>query len=252
MKKIPVCILAVFFVASLGAQEKVGVAAAANISAVAESLKAAFVKSHPQYTVEFTFGASGALVTQILNGAPFEVFLSADMGFPNKLAEAGMSAGPVKVYAVGKLILLTTKNLDLSRGLSVLLDPGVAKFANANPQTAPYGRAAEQALKNAGLYDRVKGKLVVAQNVTQSLQFTLTDADAGFVNKSALYSKDVKPWDKEGTYWFSVDPALYDPIEQGFVVMKSASDLPEVRAFASFMVSEDARSVFQTFGYGKP
>ena len=252
MKKIVLCVLAVIFVMSLGAQEKVSVAAAANISSAAEPLKAAFAKANPGFELEFTFGASGALVTQILNGAPFQVYLSADMGFPRKLVDAGLSAGPVKPYAVGKLIFLTTKTLDLSRGLSVFLDSAVAQFAGINPETSPYGRAAEQALKNAGIYDRVKGKLVTAQNVTQSLQFILTGADAGFVNKSALYSKDVKPWDKEGTYWFEVNPALYDRIEQGFVVMKSAASLPSVLAFERFLLSADAQSVFEAFGYGKP
>ncbi len=252
MKRIVFCVLAVVFIMSLGAQEKVGVAAAANISSVAEPLADAFAKANPGYEIEFTFGASGALVTQILNGAPFQVFLSADMGFPQKLVDSGLAAGPVKPYAVGKLIFLTVKTLDLSRGLSVLLDPAIAKFANANPETAPYGRAAEQALKNAGIFDKVKGKIVTAQNITQSLQFTLTGADAGFVNKSALYSKDVKPWDKEGTYWFEVDPKLYQPIEQGFVAMKSAASLPAVSAFARFLLSAEAQSVFEAFGYGKP
>ncbi len=252
MKRIVVFVLAVFFAVSLGAQEKVGVAAAANISAVAEPLAAAFAKANPGYEIEFTFGASGALVTQILNGAPFQVYLSADMGFPQKLVDSGLTAGPVQAYAVGKLIFLTTKTLDLSRGLSVLLDPAVAQYANCNPETAPYGRAADQALKNAGIYDKVKGKLVAAQTVTQALQFTLTGADAGFVNKSALYSKDVKPWNKEGVYWFEVDPKLYAPIVQGFVVMKSAAALPAVSAFARFLLSADAQSVFEAFGYGKP
>jgi molybdate transport system substrate-binding protein len=252
MKKIVFCILALIFVMSLGAQEKVSVAAAANISSVSEPLKAVFAKNNPDYEIEFTFGASGALITQILNGAPFQVYLSADMGFPQKLVDADMTAGPVKPYAVGKLIFLTVENLDLSHGMSVLLDPGVAQFAGINPETSPYGRAAEQALKNAGIYDRVKGKLVIAQTVTQALQFILTSADAGFVNKSALYSKDVKPWDKEGTHWFQVDPKLYPPIEQGFVVMKSAASFPAVLAFSRFLLSAEAQAVFEAFGYGKP
>ncbi len=240
------------FVSLLGAQEKVSVAAAANVSAVAEPLQTAFATSYPSYSIEFTFGASGALVTQIMNGAPFQVYLSADTGFPQKLVDAKMTTGPVRVYAVGKLIFLTTKSLDLSRGLSVLLDPGVAQFANCNPATAPYGRAAEQALVNAGLMDQVKSKLVVAQTVTQALQFTLTSTDAGFVNKSALYSKEVKQWNKEGTYWFEVDPKLYSPIQQGFVVMKSAASVPAVSAFANFLLSPEAQAVFAAFGYGKP
>jgi molybdate transport system substrate-binding protein len=234
------------------AQEKVSIAAAANIGSVAPSLSAAFHREYPAYAAEFTFGASGALVTQLLNGAPFQVFLSADTSFPQKLVDAEATDGPVKVYAVGALIFLTTKNLDLGKGLALLADPSVAQFANCNPETAPYGRAAQEALVKAGLFDAVKSKLVVAQTVTQALQFTLTSTDAGFVNKSALYSKEVKPYDKEGVYWFAVDPALYAPIRQGFVVMKEAASRPAVAAFAEFLLSPEARAVFTSFGYGIP
>ncbi len=235
-----------------GAQAKVSVAAASNISAVAPSLGAAFAKKHPAYAAEFTFGASGALVTQLLNGAPFQVFLSADTSFPQKLVDADATDGPVKVYAVGALIFLTTRDLDLSKGLAVLADPAVAQFAICNPETAPYGRAAQEALVKAGFCDSVKSKMVVAQNVTQALQFTMTSTDAGFVNKSALFSKEVKPYDKEGVYWFAVDPGLYAPIRQGFVVMREAAHLPAVAAFAGFLRSPEARSVFASFGYGAP
>ena len=236
----------------VGAQQKVSVAAAANISSVAPSLNAAFAKKHPGYQAEFTFGASGGLVTQLLHGAPFQVFLSADTGFAQKLVDAGETAGPVTVYAVGQLIFLTTRKLDLSKGLAVLTDSSVAQFANSNPETAPYGRAAQEALVKAGLFDRVKSKLVTAQNVTQTLQYTLTSVDAGFVNKSALYSKDVSAYDKEGMYWFAVDPALYTPITQGFVVMRAAASEPAVSAFAEFLLSPEARKVFADFGYGTP
>jgi len=234
------------------AQQKVAVAAAANISSVAPALTDAFVKKYPAYKLEFTFGSSGALVTQLLNGAPFQVFLSADTSFPQKLVDAGDTEGPVKVYAVGALIFLSTKKLDLSKGLAVLADPSVATFANCNPATAPYGKAAQEALEKAGLFEKVKNKLVVAQTVTQALQFTLAGADAGFVNKSALYSKEVKPYDKEGEYWFAVDPSLYSPIAQGFVVMKGSGSDPAVSAFAQFLESPEARAVFAAFGYGTP
>jgi len=244
--------LALFLVFPSGAQEKVSVAAAANVSSVAAPLGEAFAKKCPGYRAEFTFGASGALVTQILNGAPFQVFLSADTSFPQKLVDAGQTAGPVKVYAVGTLILLTTKKLDLSKGLEVLADPSVTTFANSNPETAPYGRAAQEVLTRTKLLDRVKAKLVTAQTVTQALQFTLTSADIGFVNKSALYTKDVSAYDKEGVYWVAVDPKLYSPIEQGFVVMKKDASSAGAKAFAEFLSSPEARAVFAASGYSLP
>jgi molybdate transport system substrate-binding protein len=253
MKRIASTVLALVAAVSFAAaQEKVSIAAAANLSAVKDQLGSAFAKMYPQYNAEFTFGSSGSLVTQIKNGAPFQVFMSADTGYAQDLVDAKMTTGQAKVYAVGKLIFLTTKNLDLSKGLAILKDPSVSHWANCDPETAPYGRAAKEALTKAGIYDMVAPKLVTAQNVTQALQFTLTSADAGFVNKSALYTKDVRPYDKEGTFWFEVDPSLYAPIEQAFVVMTTAKDSKPAAAFADFLSSSEAQSVFSAFGYGRP
>jgi molybdate transport system substrate-binding protein len=252
MRRSILIVLGLMLSLALAGAQKVSVAAAANISSVAPALGSAFAAKYPGCQAEFTFGASGGLVTQLLNGAPFQVFLSADTTFPQKLVDAGETDGPVKVYAVGALIFLTTKKLDLSKGLAILADPSVAQFANTNPETAPYGRAAQEALVMAGLFDKVKSKLVTAQNVTQTLQFTLTSVDAGFVNKSALYSREVAPYNKEGEYWFAVDPTLYTPITQGFVVMKSAAAMPAVAAFAAFLSSPEARAVFASFGYKAP
>lgn len=228
------------------------VAAAANLSALEAPLKASFALAHPGMSLQFTFGASGGLVTQISNGAPYQAFLSADLGFAQKLVDAGLATGPVKTYAVGKLIFVATKPVDLAKGLSVLLDPAVAQFAVANPETAPYGKATVDALTKVGLYDRVKAKQVTGQNITQAWQFTLTAAGFGFVNKSVLYTKEGAPFNQEGKSWFEVDPQLYAPIAQGFVVLKSAEASPEGRAFAAFLVSPEAQKVFADFGYGRP
>ena len=162
MRRSILIVLGLVLSLALAGAQKVSVAAAANISSVAPALGSAFAGKYPGYQAEFTFGASGGLVTQLLNGAPFQVFLSADTAFPQKLVDAGETDGPVKVYAVGALIFLTTKKLDLSKGLAILADPSVAQFANSNPETAPYGRAAQEALVKVGLFDKVKSKLVTA------------------------------------------------------------------------------------------
>jgi molybdate transport system substrate-binding protein len=242
----------VMALAFAGAQEKVRVAAAANVSSVAAKLSSAFERSYPQYRLEFIFGASGALVTQIMNGAPYQVFLSADSEFPQKLVEAGYTDGPAKVYAVGTLIFLTTRRLDLAKGIAVLADPSVGRFAICNPETAPYGRAALEALEKSGLYESLKPKLVMAQTVTQALQYTLTSVDAGFVNKSALYSKEVQPYDKEGRYWFAVDPSLYAPINQAYAVVKGSASSAAVAAFVAFLSSPESKSIFASYGYATP
>lgn len=232
--------------------QTVAVAAAANLSGVEVPLRQAFARAHPGGELRFTFAASGTLVNQITHGAPFDVFLSADRGYAQRLVDAGWSQGPVRIYAVGKLIVLSLRPLDPVRGLASVLDPAVGQIAIANPETAPYGRAAVEALTRAGLYDRVRSKLVTGQNITQALQFTLAATDFGFVSRSALASPETAPYREEGTFWFEVDPALYSPIEQGFVVHGDAERRPEVGAFVQFLGSAEAHAVFAAFGYGAP
>jgi molybdate transport system substrate-binding protein len=240
---------------ALGAEPKITVAAAANMSSLGEPLKVAFQAKNPGVGLDFIFGASGALTTQIQNGAPFDLFMSADTAFPEKLVKGGFAAGAVTVYASGKLMLLSTKPLPLKeRGLAVLADSAIKQFALANPETAPYGKAAVEALVSAGLYEKVKDKAVIGQNITQALQFTLTAAGVGFVNKSALYASEVGAYGKEGVNWLEVDPRLYAPIDQAFVLIKKGDDKPsaEALAFAAFLSSPEAGAIFLKYGYSLP
>jgi len=249
----PVC--SVLFWLCLGVpafSQTLSVAAAANIGAVERPLQEAFARAHPGMALQFTFGASGVLVAQMLHGAPFQAFLSADRGFAQKVVDAGLATGPVKIYALGKLIFLATKAVDLTKGIAVVLDPAVVQFANSNSETAPYGKAAVEAMTKAGVYGQAQAKQVTGQSVTQALQFILTATNFGFVNKSALYSREVQPYNQEGKFWFEVDPKLYTPIEQGFVVVKAAEALTEAQAFADFLTSPEAQTVFAAFGYGRP
>ena len=246
-------VLSIFFVlaAVLSFSQTVTVAAAANLSAVEAPLSKAFADANPGMKLQFTFGSSGSLVTQITNGAPFQAFLSADLGFAQKVIDAGLAKGPVKTYTVGKLIFLSTTPIEAGKGLSLLLDPKVAQFAVANPETAPYGKAAVEALTKAGIYDQVKSKQLTAQSIAQAAQYAVT-AGYGFVNKSAILSKDLAAYAQEGRFWFEVDQSLYSPIAQGYVVLSAAADKPEVKAFDQFMLSDAAQKVFTDYGYGKP
>ncbi|MFA6508403.1 MAG: molybdate ABC transporter substrate-binding protein, partial [Treponemataceae bacterium] len=195
----------------------------------------------------------GALNTQIRNGAPFQIFMSADNTFPAKLYVDGFAAGPEKVYATGALILLSSTARDFSAGLAILNDGSVERFAIANPETAPYGKAALEALTALGLWETIKVKAVTAQTITQAVQYTVTATGLGFVNKSALYTKDLAPFtDKEGVNWIAVDPSTHAPIEQAFIVIKSAANDPAAKAFADFLSSDAAKTVFKKFGYSVP
>lgn len=236
----------------LAAQETIRVAAAANLASVAPELSAAYTRTKPQTRVEFVFGASGTLVTQILNGAPLDVFMSADRDFADRLVAAGATVGPVSVYAYGSLVLFSRRPLDFSKGLAVLADPSITKIAVANPETAPYGRAAMQALQAAGLADRLAPKLVYAQNITQALQFALSGADAGFIAASALSSPELAAYDHKGTNWIPVDETLHAPIAQGLVVLKASAHRDAALAFARFLSSPEAWRIFAAHGYGRP
>ncbi|ARU49376.1 molybdate ABC transporter substrate-binding protein [Sulfurospirillum diekertiae] len=233
--------------ASLLAGE-ISVAVAANLSDAVESLKTEFAKTNPNTKVNTILGASGKFTTQIKSGAPFDIFLSADMKFPESLYEDGIAVTKPVVYASGALAMVSTKGLDLSKGIAVIVDPKVEKVAIANPKTAPYGTASMEAFKNANILDKVEPKLVQGDSIGQALQFSLTAADVGFVNASAFYSDKMKEY-KKGVQWVDVDPKLYKPIAQGIVLLKQAEKNAEAKAFYDFVLSAKAKAIFKNYGY---
>jgi molybdate transport system substrate-binding protein len=231
--------------------EGVSVAAAANLVYVLEPLNAAFVKECPGVVVTSEIGASGSLVAQIKNGAPYDVFLSADMEYPHMLIQAGgADAASLAAFARGKLVLWTTKpRLSLPSVESVVRDAAVVKLAVANPAAAPYGRAAMQALARLGLSDVANAKLVYGENITQTAQFVSSgNAEAGFVALSLVLSPKLK----EKGVWIEVPEALYDPIEQGGVLTTRGAGNPAARRYLDFLRSTAAQKVLATFGYAQP
>lgn len=233
--------------ASLLAGE-ISVAVAANLSDVIEVFKAEFAKTNPQTKVNTVLGASGKFTTQIKAGAPFDLFLSADMKFPESLYDEKFAVTKPVVYASGALAMMSTKGLDLSKGIDIITDAKVEKIALANPKTAPYGTAAVEAFKNAKLYEKVESKLVYGESISQAVQFATTAADVGFVHKSAFYSENMKQY-KEGKDWVNVDTKLYTPIAQGIVVLKQAENNAEAKAFYDFALSAKAKQIFKSYGY---
>lgn len=233
--------------ASLLAGE-ISVAVAANLSDVIEVFKAEFAKTNPTTKVNTVLGASGKFTTQIKSGAPFDLFLSADMKFPESLYADKIAVTQPVVYASGALAMVSVKGLDLTKGIAVLDDPKVEKIAIANPKTAPYGTASIEAFKNAKLFEKVEPKLVQGDSIGQALQFALTAADVGFVNASAFYSDKMKEY-KKGVQWVDVDPKLYTPIAQGIVLLKQAENNAEAKAFYDFVLSAKAKAIFKNYGY---
>ena len=144
--------------------------------------------------------------------------------------------------------MLSAKPLDFSKGINLVTDNNINKIAIANPKTAPYGTAAQEALKNANVLDKIESKFVYAESISQAVTYAITAADVGFIAKSSLYDENMTQY-KENVNWVSVDPKLYTPIDQGIVILKRAENNTEAKAFYDFILSNNAKEIFKKFGY---
>ena len=227
---------------------EINIAVAANVSYAIEELKTAFAKSHPETKVQVTLGSSGKLTAQIKNGAPYGLFMAANMKYPEALYSDKIAVTKPVVYAQGALAYLSAKPTEFSRGIALMGSEKIGKIAIANPKTAPYGKAAVEAMKKGGVYDAVKDKLVYAESISQTVTYALTAADVGFIAKSSLYSPKMAKY-KENINWASVEPKLYTPIKQGIVLLKNGEKNAEYKAFYDFILGDEAKAVFKAYGY---
>ncbi|PID47039.1 MAG: molybdate ABC transporter substrate-binding protein [Proteobacteria bacterium] len=242
MRKILLFILSTL--ALFGAEIKIAVAA--NVSYAMDELIYSFNIKYPNIKVLPVFSSSGNLSAQIQNKAPFGLFLSANMKYPEKLYDLGLASLKPVVYAKGSLALFSRKGYGMDGNLSFLNEDKIKSISIANPKTAPYGKASLDALNGANMYKKVNKKLVYAQNVSSSFVYALNVADVGFVAKSSLFSPKVR--DKNLKY-IDVNPRLYTPIEQGIIMIKDFEKNPHVRVFYDFILSQDAKKIFKKYGY---
>ena len=224
------------------------VSAAADLQFAMPELVAGFEKKNIA-TLQVSYGSSGNFFTQIQNGAPFDLFFSADSEYVKRLDAAGLSEpGTTGIYAMGRLVLWTRADaaVDVRRdGWKALLDSRVEKIAIANPAHAPYGKAAEAALRSAGIYDQVKGKLVFGENISQTAQFVQSgNAQVGLVALSLAIS----PAMKDGRRW-EVPADAYPPIEQSAVVLRHSKNVVTARAFLDFVRGEQGREILRKYGF---
>jgi molybdate transport system substrate-binding protein len=231
---------------------EISVAAAADLSVVLPEIAQAFEKASG-VGVKLSFAASGALTQQIENGAPFDVFLSADMGYPQHLVSEGKAdEATLHPYAVGGLVLWTQADspLDLaSKGMQIVLDPSVRKIAIANPQHAPYGRTAVAALKYYGLYEKISDRLVLGENIAQAAQFVESgNAQVGLVALAHALAPAMKG---KGKYW-KVPAGAYPALDQGAVVIANSEHRQDALAFLEYLKSAEARAVLQHYGFTSP
>ena len=164
----------------------INIAVAANVSYAIEDLKKEFSKLYPETKVKVTLGSSGKLTAQIKNGAPYGLFMSANMRYPNALYADGAAVTKPIIYAQGSLAVLSSKKQEFSKGMELLKEQKIDKIAVANPKTAPYGKAAVEAMRSAGVYKDVKGKYVFAESISQTVAYTVTATDIGFIAKLSL------------------------------------------------------------------
>ena len=227
----------------------INIAAAANLSYTIKALESAFLKQHPEIHLRVTLGGSGKMSAQIMHGAPYGLFLSADMLYPQKLYSSGYALTEPKVYTKGAIAFFTTKEFAEPLSVELLTSAKISKIAIANPKTAPYGRATVEALKKSGVYSSIKKKFIYGESISQTLIFA-SSSDIGVVALSALYSPQMKRY-KEGKNWTLVDPKLYTPIAQGMVLLQAAKKNPDYKLFYDFILSKEAQNIFAKNGYIK-
>lgn len=235
------------------AAREVRVAAAADLKYAFDEAVAEFRKTDPDITVTVTYGSSGNFFAQLANKAPFDLYLSADVEYPRKLIDAGLAVKESEfVYAVGRIVVWVPNGsrLDLDRlGLRAVADPAVKKLAIANPKHAPYGRAAEAALRKSGVYEDVKDRLVLGENIAQTAQFVESGAaDAGLIALSLALAPTMRD---KGRYW-TVPPDTYPRLEQGGVILTWANDREAAEALRSYLTGADGRAILKWYGFVLP
>jgi molybdate transport system substrate-binding protein len=233
------------------APKRLTIAAASDLQTVLPGIVRDFERL-ASATVVVSYGSSGSFFAQIQNGAPFDVFLSADVDYPKQLAAAG-AADPntLQVYATGHLVLWARRDtkLDLSRGLASLTDARVRRVAMANPKYAPYGRAAMAALRSARLYDLLQPKLVTGESLAQAAQLVESgNADVGLLSRSLVLGPALKA---EGTY-VDIPSSSHPPIDQAAIVVKASREPALARAFITFLGRGEAGRHLERFGFTLP
>lgn len=226
---------------------EVVVAAAADLKFAMDSIVTIFSAKNPAVHVKAVYGSSGSFFEQINNGAPFDLFFSADVDYPKRLKEAGKTLSEVKQYATGHLVLWS-KTLDPNRQqMNTLLDPAVAKIAIANPAHAPYGKRAEESLRYYKLYDKIKDKLVIGENIAQTAQYAQSGAaEAGLIALSIAMSPTMRQ--AGGKYWL-IPEAAHQPLQQGYVLLPHAKGNAGAVQFAAFFDSPAVAAILKSYGF---
>jgi molybdate transport system substrate-binding protein len=231
------------------AQEKITIAAAADLKFALDEIVVLFKSTHPAAQIETTYGSSGQFSTQIRQGAPYDLYFSADIAYPSALVSEGLAASEVQSYGVGRIVLWSQSRDAGKMTLADLTDPTIQKIAIANPQHAPYGKRAEEALKAAGVWEKMESKLIYGENIAQAAQYVQSgNAQVGIIALSLALGPELS---KQGSYALISDK-LHRLLEQGFIITKRAADNSLAREFSIFMASKEARTIMRRYGFSLP
>jgi molybdate transport system substrate-binding protein len=242
-----VCLLVVGQTAH--AEENITIAAAADLKFALDEIVVLFKSTHPAAQIETIYGSSGNFSTQIQQGAPYDLYFSADIAYPRALKAEGLAASEVQAYGVGRIVLWSQSRDAGKMTLADLADPSIRKIAIANPMHAPYGKRAEEALKTAGLWEEVQAKLVYGENIAQAAQYVQSgNAQVGIIALSLALGPELA---KQGSYALIPDK-LHQSLEQGFIITKRAADNSLAQAFARFVAGKEARAIMIRYGFVLP
>jgi molybdate transport system substrate-binding protein len=229
--------------------ESLTIAAAADLKYAMAELVDAFRAGRPGDRIEVIYGSSGKFFTQIANGAPFDLYFSADIAYPRELEQKGFTAGPTRPYALGRLVLWSLKPEFARTPLKHLPAAAIRKFAIANPQHAPYGLRAREALQHQGVWDAMQGRLVLGENIAHAAQFVDSGAaDAGIVALALVLAPTLQG---KGA-WTLIPAEWHAPLEQGYVVTRRAAGSRLAADFADYMATPAARAVMRRYGFTLP
>jgi molybdate transport system substrate-binding protein len=228
--------------------QEVQVAVAANLSPVITELTDRYNKIHPDVHIRVTPGASGVLTQQIIHGAKYDFFMSADLKYPGYLHDAGYTVGDISIYGYGKLVIWSNA-VDVSGGIESLNNADIVRIAIAKPEVSPFGERTIQCLKYYKMYDKLKDNLVYAGNIAQAAQFAQTgNAEIAFLAYSLLFDDSMK---NKGTYYIP-DKKSYSPIEQACVLLKTGDHYQEAEQFMNFILSASCKPIFEKYGITTP
>lgn len=234
---------------SAHAEEKLTIAAAADLKFALDEIVVSFKRIHSAAQIEAIYGSSGKFSTQIRQGAPYDLYFSADIAYPRALESEGYAASRVQPYAVGRIVLWSP-SLDTGKmTLADLADPSIRKIAIANPRHAPYGKRAEEALKAAGVWEKVESRLVYGENVSQTAQYVQSgNAQVGIIALSLALSPELA---KQGGFVLIPD-SLHQPLEQGYIITRRAASNMLAHEFARYIAGKEARTIMSRYGFVLP